>query len=182
MVQWWWCFMLTYVQEFYHFLQHQRAKSVKREYGFLHDNQPQTLSLWYLFTVTSPNMDFKTTFFGQLKKPCHALAFGILPSVLQEVVKLLYHMYMYQCVISFNHQVSTAWSLPHLATQISYQLSAAKTITRQGVYLKGFPGVLEAPRILARSGKITWNNSVWQENTCSTGWGVSNRKLALCVC
>ena len=99
MVQWWWCFMLTYVQEFYHFLQHQRAKSVKSEYGFLHDNLPQTLLIWYLFTVTSPNMDFETTFFGQLKKPCHAL---ILPSVLQEVVKLLYHMYMYQCVIKIS--------------------------------------------------------------------------------
>jgi len=45
------------------------------EYGFLHDNLPQTLSLWYLFTVTSPNIDCETTFFGQLKKPCHALGF-----------------------------------------------------------------------------------------------------------
>ena len=31
--------------------------------------------LLYLFTVTSPNIDFETTFFGQLKKPCHALGF-----------------------------------------------------------------------------------------------------------
>ena len=29
----------------------------------------------YLFTVTSPNMDFEKTFFGQLQKPCHALGF-----------------------------------------------------------------------------------------------------------
>jgi len=68
------------VQEIYH-LQQQRVKSVKHEYGSLHDNLPQTLPLWYLFTATSPNMDFETTFFGQLKKP---------PSVLQEVVKLLW--------------------------------------------------------------------------------------------
>ena len=78
--------MTCQLQEFYHFLQHQRAKkSVKREYGFLHDNLPQTLLMWYLFTVTSPNMDFEATFFGQLKKLCHALGFCLL----QEVVKLL---------------------------------------------------------------------------------------------
>jgi len=66
------------------------SKSVKRKYGFLHDNLPRTLSLWYLFTVTSPNMDFKQhslyilykecclkSIFGigQLKKLCHALGF-----------------------------------------------------------------------------------------------------------
>jgi len=70
------CHGLT-IQEFYHFLQDQRAKSIKREYGFLHHtcNLPQTLSLWYLFTINSPNMDFGTTFFGQLKKPFHALGF-----------------------------------------------------------------------------------------------------------
>ena len=57
-------------------------ESKKREYGFLHDNPTNTL-IMYLFTVsvTSPNMDFEATFFGQL--------FRVLPSVLQEVVKLL---------------------------------------------------------------------------------------------
>ena len=45
------------------------SKSVKHEYGFLHANLPQTLLIWQMFTVTSPNMDLQAIFLGQLKKP-----------------------------------------------------------------------------------------------------------------
>ena len=34
-----------------------------------------SLPLWWLFTVIIPNMDYRTTFFGQLKKPYDALRF-----------------------------------------------------------------------------------------------------------
>ena len=62
------------------------SKKYKHEYGFLHDNLPQTLLLWQMFTVTSPSMDFETIIIEAMT----LYAFGILPSVLQEVVKLLY--------------------------------------------------------------------------------------------
>ena len=32
----------------------------------------QTCVVWWLFTVI-PNMDYRTTFFGQLKKECNGL-------------------------------------------------------------------------------------------------------------
>ena len=47
-----------------------------------------SLPLWCLFTAIIPNLDYRTTFFGQLKKPYDALRF--LNFVLQEVINPLY--------------------------------------------------------------------------------------------
>jgi len=68
------------VQEFYHFLQHQRAKVLSESMA----SYMIICHILYLFTVTSPNVDFETTIFGQLKKPCHPSGFSDLLSVLQK--------------------------------------------------------------------------------------------------
>jgi len=64
-------------------------------------------------------MDFLTTFFGQLKKPCLALGFWVLPSVWQEVVKS-------SCIITscvLPYQVATGYWIYTTTQLVNYHLT-----------------------------------------------------------